>query len=90
MIKLYGVTLYDINIDQCWSLIKEKSRFSELKRCVRSFNIISKKKRGHAITPVKFGVGNSFAPSRRATSIVHLLIKKKRTFCECTVYLKIN
>lgn len=70
----YGVTLDDINIDQCWSLIKEKSRFSELKRCVRSFNIISKnKKRGLAITPVKFGVGNSFAPSRRATSIVHLL-----------------
>lgn len=70
----YGVVLDDINIDRCSSLIKEKSRYNELEQSVKAFNIISKyKKRGLAITPVKFGVGNSFAPSRRASSIVHLL-----------------
>ena len=70
----YGVVLDDINIDECWSLIKAKSRYEELKRCVRAFNAISKyKKRGIAITPVKFGVGHGFAPGRRGSSVVHLL-----------------
>ena len=40
---------------------------------VRAFNIVSKyKKKWLAITPVKFGVGNSFAPGRRASCVVHL------------------
>ena len=70
----YGVVLDDINIDHCWSLVKEKSRYEDLKRCASAFNAINKyKKRGVSITPVKFGVGHGFAPGRRASSIVHLL-----------------
>ena len=70
----YGVTLDDVNIDKCWSLIKEKSRYEELRRCARAFNIISKnKKRGIAITPLQYGVGQPNAAKRRGSCLVHLL-----------------
>ena len=70
----YGVLLDDVTIDRCWSLVKEKSRYEDLLKCVRAFNVVSKnKKRGIAITPLQYGVGQPNAKRRRGSCLVHLL-----------------
>lgn len=70
----YGVLLDNVTINKCWSLIKEKSCYEDLLKCVRAFNIISKyKKRGIAITPLQYGAGQLNAARRRGSCLVHLL-----------------
>ena len=70
----YGIKLDDVTIEKCWSLVKEKSRYDDLLKCVRAFNIVSKnKKRGLAITPLQYGVGQPNAAKRRGSCLVHLL-----------------
>lgn len=70
----YGVQLEDVNIMPCWTLIKEKSRYNELRKCVNAFNAINKyKKRGLAITPVKYGLGIPIPALKRGSCIIHLL-----------------
>lgn len=70
----YNVVLKHIQLDKCWTLIKAKSRFDQLQKSVRAFNLIFKyKKRGLAVTPAKYGVGVPEQKCRRGSCLIHLL-----------------
>lgn len=53
----YGQEIHDNRIARVWEEVRENSRFLERQQAVRAFNSTNLyKKRGLAITPVKFGI----------------------------------
>jgi xanthine dehydrogenase/oxidase len=63
----YGVVLDDFRFPECWS------RLDGSRRSIDAFNRANKyKKRGFAMTPLKFGIGFPSVLGRRGNAMMHL------------------
>lgn len=69
----YGQEIVDNRIDRVWSEVQEKSNFSVRKLEIAQFNQSNRyKKRGLAITPVKFGISFNKTQYNQAGALVHI------------------
>jgi xanthine dehydrogenase/oxidase len=70
----WGMKLPDVTIDQCWSLLATPE-FARRRALVKQFNNFSHwKKRGIAITPLKFGVGSPVPGDRKGSALIHVYL----------------
>lgn len=54
----YGEKIVDFSLDRVWAKIKTQSNFDQEAQNIAAFNTASRwRKRGHAICPVKYGMG---------------------------------
>jgi xanthine dehydrogenase/oxidase len=68
----FGASLKDLAILDCWNRI-DNAEFARQRANIFAFNKTHKyRKRGLAITPLKFGVGSPSALSARGTALIHL------------------
>ena len=68
----YQVVLDDVRISEVWDILDD-AEFAKQKQEVEQFNAThTTKKRGIAITPMKFGVGRPKASDRKAGALVHI------------------
>jgi len=67
----YGQEIGDNRIRQIWSNLRESSAFDARKKALSAFNARSPfKRRGLAITPVKFGISFTHTPYNQAGALV--------------------
>jgi xanthine dehydrogenase/oxidase len=70
----WGMKLTDVTIDECWSLLATPE-LARRRALVKQFNHFSHgKKRGIAITPLKFAVGAPDAFDRKGNALIHVYI----------------
>jgi len=69
----YGQVLVDNRIARVWQEAKERARYAERAAAVAEFNQQNRyKKRGLAITPVKFGISFNKVQYNQAGALVHI------------------
>lgn len=69
----YGQEIFDNRISRVWNEAQERSDFSERKYAIAGFNQSHRyKKRGLAITPVKFGISFNKTQYNQAGALVHI------------------
>lgn len=67
----YGQVLNDVRLEKVWKLAKTNSKFSHRKAEIKKFNDNNKyKKRGLAITPLKFGISFTFTILNQAGAFI--------------------
>ncbi len=67
----YGQVLRDVRLEKVWKLAKANSNFSRRKTAIKNFNAANKyKKRGLAITPLKFGISFTFTILNQAGAFI--------------------
>ena len=71
----YGQVLVDNRIQRVWSEVKTNARYDERDRAVQDFNQTSRhRKRGLAITPVKFGISFNKKVYNQAGALVLIYV----------------
>ncbi len=69
----YGQEIFDNRLDRVWSEAQTQSNFSERKYAIAQFNQSHRyKKRGIAVTPVKFGISFNKTQYNQAGALVHI------------------
>ena len=67
----YGQVLNDVRLEKVWKLAKAKANFARRKAAIDKFNAQNKyKKRGLAITPLKFGISFTFTILNQAGAFI--------------------
>ncbi|HHO55838.1 MAG TPA: xanthine dehydrogenase molybdopterin binding subunit, partial [Trueperaceae bacterium] len=67
----YGQVLNNVRLQKVWKLAKSNSKFSKRQTAIRKFNAKNKyKKRGLAITPLKFGISFTFTILNQAGAFI--------------------
>lgn len=69
----YGQELFDNRLDRVWSEVQANANFAERKIAIAEFNQVHRyKKRGIAITPVKFGISFNKTQYNQAGALIHI------------------
>jgi xanthine dehydrogenase large subunit len=67
----YGQEIYDNRLDRVWNEVKSNATFAERKAAIAEFNATNPhKKRGLAITPVKFGISFNKTTYNQAGALI--------------------
>ncbi|OHT14122.1 aldehyde oxidase and xanthine dehydrogenase [Tritrichomonas foetus] len=69
----FGSPLIDNKLQECWDYVNKSFNFDKFRQEVDEFNRKNKyKKRGVAMTPMKYGISFTFGPLNQAGSLVHV------------------